>query len=433
MVFQPPFHSDLLPSLTLSTHEPLPIRASLLLNAATQTLRSVPDLPSWLHYPILGNELIAWLGALATLCVAIILLPILRTRLATIVERITRHTKTQWDNALVAIIRSLRLWCLFPAILYASLRFVVLPERVDRFLYVLVVVGIAFQCILISKALIEQSLEILREKSRKSAEAAGDDADISSGILSSLGVAQFIALIVVVSIIILVALDNLGIAVTPLLTGLGIGGIAVALAVQNVLGDLFASLSIVLDKPFLVGDFIVVGDKMGTVERIGIKTTRIRALSGEQLVFANSDLLSSRIQNYKRMQQRRVELAFTLDFDTPLDAINALLAAIKTHIATAELANFDRAHLAGITDTGLQIQVVYILRSADFNTHMDVQQALLAAIIQRCREHDIEFILRRQELRLDEDTLAVLSGPPRCPTTPSHLHHPSQNSGRPDA
>ncbi len=124
-------------------------------------------------------------------------------------------------------------------------------------------------------------------------------------------------------------LDNLGYNVSALLAGLGIGGVAVALALQNVLGDLFASLSIALDKPFVTGDFIIVDDKLGTVSRVGLKTTRVMSLSGEQLVFSNSDLLSSRIRNYKRMEERRVAFSFGVLYQTTIEQLEAIPEMVR--------------------------------------------------------------------------------------------------------
>ncbi len=127
----------------------------------------------------------------------------------------------------------------------------------------------------------------------------------------------------------LLTLDNLGVNVTALVAGLGIGGIAVALAMQNILGDLFASLSIVIDKPFVIGDFIVVDDYKGTVEHVGLKTTRVRSLGGEQLVFSNNDLLKSRVRNYKRMYERRIEFSFGVLYQTPADQLEWIVDEVK--------------------------------------------------------------------------------------------------------
>jgi small-conductance mechanosensitive channel len=192
--------------------------------------------------------------------------------------------------------------------------------------------------------------------------------------------ATFALRVVLWAMLLLVALDNLGVNITTLVTGLGVGGIAVALATQNILGDLFASVSILLDKPFVLGDFVAVDDFMGTVEQIGVKTTRLRALSGEQIVFANGDLLKSRLRNYKSQRERRVVLRLTVDPATPSDKLRSvpsvLRAIVERQVVASKHGRFDRAHFASIGDGGLVFEVVYIIVEPDFNLGMDIQQAV---------------------------------------------------------
>lgn len=221
-------------------------------------------------------------------------------------------------------------------------------------------------------------------------------------IRSALALIQFMGRLVVWSIAFLLILDNLGFDVTALVAGLGIGGVAVALAAQSVLGDLFASLAIVLDKPFEVGDFIIFGDGyLGTVERIGIKTTRIRALSGEQLVVANGDLLNSRIRNYKRMQQRRIVFSIGVTYETPADKLARIPAMLKQIIeAQGDKSRFDRAHLRSFGDFAINYEVVHWVQSADYNVYMDVQQDINLAIIECFANEGIEFAYPTQMLHL---------------------------------
>jgi small-conductance mechanosensitive channel len=194
------------------------------------------------------------------------------------------------------------------------------------------------------------------------------------------------------AIALLVMLDNLGFNVTTLMASLGIGGIAVALAVQNVLGDIFSSISIALDKPFVIGDFIVVEGYMGTVEYVGLKTTRIRSLDGEQIIFSNSELLKSRIRNYKRMQERRVQFGFNIDYETSHALVQMIPGMIKGIIeAQAGGIRFDRAHFKGYGEKALQFEVVYFLPTPDFNAYMDVQQAINLAMLQQFRELGVDF------------------------------------------
>lgn len=201
------------------------------------------------------------------------------------------------------------------------------------------------------------------------------------------GTARLVGLlvrIVLYSLVLLLILDNLpGVEVTALVASLGIGGVAVALATQNILADIFASLSIALDKPFVVGDTIAVRDDVGTVEQIGLKTTRLRSISGEQLVFANGDLLSTRIRNFARQEQRRVVFSFRVRYATPPAQLRTIPALLQAIIAPIEQVRFDRAHLLRFDDLGLLFEVVYVVETADFNRSMDIQQQINLALLEQ--------------------------------------------------
>lgn len=190
----------------------------------------------------------------------------------------------------------------------------------------------------------------------------------------SMAIIGFIARTALWSILCLMILDNLGVNITALVASLGIGGIAVALALQNVLGDVFASLSIVLDKPFVIGDFIIVDNIMGTVEFVGLKTTRLRSLGGEQIVFSNTDLLGSRIRNYKRMFERRVVVGLGVTYDTPRSKLEQIPGAVRRIIESAGKTRFDRAHFRSYGDFALQFEIVYYVLDPDYNRYMDIQQ-----------------------------------------------------------
>ena len=194
-------------------------------------------------------------------------------------------------------------------------------------------------------------------------------------------------------ILLLVALQNFGVAITPLVTGLGIGGIALALATQNILGDLFASLSIVVDKPFVIGDFIVIGDFAGSVEKIGLKTTRIRSIGGEQIIMSNSDLLQSRIRNFKRMAERRVVYTFGLTHETSAEKLERIPSIIRETIEGLEHARFDRAHFKGFSDSAFVFESVFWITSPDYVVFMDVQQMVSLALVRAFQAEAIRFAL----------------------------------------
>jgi small-conductance mechanosensitive channel len=219
-------------------------------------------------------------------------------------------------------------------------------------------------------------------------------------VLGSLGIIGFVARVLIWAVVVLLMLDNLGVDITALVAGLGIGGIAVALAVQNVLGDLLASLSITFDKPFIVGDFLAVGEFLGSVEYIGIKSTRLRSLSGEQIVMSNADLLSSRLRNYGRMAQRRISFTIGVAYETPADTLERLPALIREIVTAESGVRFDRSHFARFAAASLDIETVYFVLSADYNEYMDVQQRINLAILRRFEALRVEFAYPTQKLWL---------------------------------
>ena len=193
-------------------------------------------------------------------------------------------------------------------------------------------------------------------------------------------------------------LDNLGVKISAVVAGLGIGGVAVALAAQAILGDLFSYFVIFFDKPFQIGDFIIVGDKMGEVEMIGIKTTRLRAIGGEQLVFSNKDLTDSRVHNYKKMQRRRVVFKLGVIYQTPAEKLKAIPQIVKSIIEKQNGTTFDRGHFASYGDFSLNFEFVYYVTGADYAKYMDIQQAINLAIFEIFEREQIEFAYPSQTL-----------------------------------
>jgi small-conductance mechanosensitive channel len=222
----------------------------------------------------------------------------------------------------------------------------------------------------------------------------------------SLDIIGFVSRLALWAVVALLTLDNLGVDITALIAGLGIGGIAIALAVQNILGDLFASLSITFDKPFVVGDFLIVGEFMGTVENIGIKSTRLRSLTGEQIVIANADLLASRVRNYQRMQERRVVFTLGVIYATQRATLEKIPALVRDAVECQPEVRFDRCHFARYGAYSLDFETVYYVTTPDYNRHMDVQQAILFGIHAAFERAGIEFAFPTQTLHLSSgDTI----------------------------
>jgi small-conductance mechanosensitive channel len=273
---------------------------------------------------------------------------------------------------------------------YLGAQWLELPPRVDRLLDRAVTIACFWQAGVWLSTL---AVTLLERKRR--------DAGADRALLGSLGILGFVARALIWAVVLLLALDNLGIDVTALVAGLGIGGIAVALAVQNVLGDLLASLSITLDKPFVVGDFVIVGDFMGSVEYVGIKSTRLRSLSGEQIVMSNADLLSSRLRNFGRMAERRVVFTLSVAYETPQDRLECLPGVIRRVIESEAQVRFDRSHFARYGASSLDFETVFYVLSPDYNVYMDIQQRINFELMSEFSRLGVDFAYPTQRLLLE--------------------------------
>ena len=204
--------------------------------------------------------------------------------------------------------------------------------------------------------------------------------------------------ILIWTMMLLSILANLGVNITAMVASLGVGGIAIALAVQTLLSDIFASMSIGIDKPFEIGDFVVFDDVAGNIEHIGLKTTRIRSLSGEQIVCGNSQLLSRVLHNYKRMNTRRIVFKFGISYDTPATKVAEVSAMVRRVIDQVEKTQFDRAHFLSFSESQLTFEVVHIVQTSDYNQYMDIQQEINLGLLEGMRELDVRFAFPRRSV-----------------------------------
>jgi small-conductance mechanosensitive channel len=223
----------------------------------------------------------------------------------------------------------------------------------------------------------------------------------------SLDIINFVARMLIWSLLILVGLDNLGVNITALLAGLGVGGVAVALALQNVLGDLFASLSIALDKPFVIGDNLVIDAFIGKVEHIGIKTTRLRSDSGEQIILSNADILKSRVRNFGRLSEQRILATIRLGFDTPTDKLKALPQLLEKVVREHPQARFERCHLKTLAESSFQFELSYFVQQPAVHPMLDLQQAVNFRIIDELRRLELEFAYPAQLVLLERHRAAL--------------------------
>ncbi len=348
----------------------------------------------------LGNPLETWGLALLMAAGAYLVLEGCRRLLGRNLGKFARWTTGEFDDLLVDLIQRTSFFFLAGLAVYIAAGLVVLPDRARGTVGWAVMMAVVWQCGLWGSQVIEYFIGAhLR--------TLGEDPSAETT-LKAMG---FIGRLLLWTVLLLLGLSNMGVNIGALLAGMGVGGIAVALAVQKILGDLFASLSIVLDKPFVLGDFIIVDDYMGSVEHIGLKTTRLRSLSGEQLVFGNNDLLSSRIRNYKRMNERRILFAFGVTYQTPREKLERIPTIVREILAGIENTRLDRAHFKGFGGSSLDFEVVYYMLVPDYNAYMDVQQKVNLELYSRFGEEDIEFAYPTRTLFLEGGWAAPETAP----------------------
>ena len=338
----------------------------------------------------LGNSVRTWLVALGVFVGVTGALLLLRTVVVRRLAALAGRTATHADDVIVAVLRRTRYFFIVALGIAAASLSLDRPDRVREYIGLATRLAVLMQVGLWANEAID--LWIHRVARRK---AATDLASVTT--INALGI---LTRLVLWTLVFLMALKTFGIDVTALITGLGIAGIAVALAVQNVLGDLLASLSIVLDKPFVVGDTINVDTHTGTVEEIGLKTTRVRSISGEQLVFPNADLLKARIRNFKRMTERRVLLQVGVEYGTPPDTVAAIPGVMREIVEQEEQTRFDRAHFHRFGASSLDFEAVYFILSPDYAVFMDVQQRVNLALMRRFAAMGVAFAFPTQTVHL---------------------------------
>jgi small-conductance mechanosensitive channel len=356
----------------------------------------------WSHV-FLGNPLSAWTLALATFLITFTVLPLAQRFISARRARLSSHGPLQAHSAIdlaaLLVERTNRLF-LWAIAVWLGSRYLTLPPPLERGLTIALVLLFWMQVAMWGMAAVRYAIDARRRR------AAGQDAVLSS----SLEVILFVAGIVIWSIALLLALDNLGIQIRPLLAGLGIGGIALALAVQTLLSDLLASLSIALDRPFAVGDALGIDAYQGTVEYIGVKSTRLRSASGEQIIFANGDIVKARVRNFSRMHERLALFHLGVDYGTPVPALVAIPRAVREIIEAMPDTRFERCHLLS-WNTALQFEVVYFMTKPDYTAYADTQQRINLRILERLRAMDVN-------LAAAMPTTVQLQNPPPAPEGP---------------
>ncbi len=338
-----------------------------------------------------GNSVSRYLATVAIFAAGILALRFVIHRVVQRVKKLAEQTSATIDDFLVEVLDSIALPLLYCFLGYGALKSLALPVAAHKALnYSGLAAGVYF----LVKFLIALTAYGFTVYLRK----RGNDSTLKKSLQGMLMVVQF----VIWGGAVIFFLDNLGFKVSAVLAGLGIGGVAVALAAQAVLKDLFSYFCIIFDRPFVLGDFIIVGDYLGTIEHIGIKTTRIRSLSGEMMIFSNSDLTDSRVRNYKLMERRRVLFQLKVVYQTPLERIKEIPVMLEKIIKGVEGAVFDRAHFLSFGDFSLDFEVVYYVIGGDYNKYMDIQQQINFAVMRGFAEKKIEFAYPSQTVFLQK-------------------------------
>lgn len=346
---------------------------------------------SLLEHSIFGNSIYSYLSSLAIFIAGIAGVYVFKRYILARLKKWAESTTTKIDDLLVQSLQKSLVPILYFGSLYVALHSLVLSPKFERVIDVAAIIVVTLLIVRSITTAVSFGLHsYLREESGS-----------ESGERQLKGVGN-LANFLIWALAVVFILDNLGVRVSAVVAGLGIGGVAVALAAQAVLGDLFSYFVIFFDKPFVIGDFIVVGDKMGTVEYVGIKTTRIRSLSGEQLVFSNTDLTNSRVHNFKKMEKRRVVFKLGVVYQTPMEKLKAIPSIVKDIIVAQEDTTFDRGHFAAYGDFSLNFEFVYFVTGADYNKYMDIQQAINLAIFEVFEREGIAFAYPSQTVFVNQ-------------------------------
>jgi small-conductance mechanosensitive channel len=341
----------------------------------------------------LGNSARTWATALGATAIALTVFWLIKRFVLRYFRRFSRRTETDIDDLIAEVSSKTKFWLLAIIALYIGSIVLSVPPDVQAWVRALTAIAALTQAALWGDALLTGWL-IRYQKSQGT-----DEADELTTVKVAAVVVRFAFFIIVG----LIALDNIpGVEVTTLIASLGIGGIAVALAVQNILGDLFASLIIVLDRPFSIGDLVKVDDFLGTVEAIGLKTTHVRSYTGEEVIFGNSDLLGSRLRNYRELAKRLVITTIGVTQDTPPAMLERVPDMLQEVVEPIEFAKFARASFSEIGASSFDFQLVFSTLTPDFGVHMSIRHAVNLGIVRRFEEEGIELAYPTQVVLVED-------------------------------
>jgi small-conductance mechanosensitive channel len=340
------------------------------------------ELSQLLEFKFLDNSILRWSIALLAFLVTFTVLPLVRGYIAALRKRHAEGLHLPAVELASLLAYRTRPWFLWAVAFWLAARMLTTPPRVELWTDRAMLILLALQVGIWASAAVAFRIHHRR--------AATGDTDPTG----ALAIVNFVAAIIIWSLVILVALDNLGVNITALVAGLGIGGIAVALAVQTTLSNLLGSLAIALDKPFVVGDTITVDQDTGRVEKIGISNTRLRSVQGEQIIISNADLLKARVHNFGRMYERRVLFTIGVLYDTPREIVQRIPAILEAAVRANEKTRFERSHFSAYGESALQFETVYFVLDADYILYANIQQAINLRILEEFERLGIKFAYR---------------------------------------
>lgn len=339
-----------------------------------------------------SNTMLDWIQALLLFAGLNLLLKIIQVIIIARLKRLTDRTRTDFDDVIIEIFTRIKPPFYILVSLYFAVQMLTVSALVERIIYASFILVAIYEVVQALSRLVDYFID-------KYIRAAEENGDVEQAQTMASAAGVFVKVVLWVLGIVL-ALSNLGLNITSLVASLGIGGIAVALAIQNILGDIFSSFSIYADKPFKLGDFIVVGQDKGTVEKIGLKSTRIRTLQGEQLVISNRELTSARVQNFKKLEKRRASFVIGVAYGTALEKLKSIPDIVTEIIQAEEKAELDRCHFVSFGDSSLNFETVFYFDSPDYGEYMDALQRINFALYERFASVRIEFAFPTQTIHL---------------------------------
>lgn len=336
-----------------------------------------------LNTVFLGNSIESYLYFILIFIGILIVFKIVQNIILLRLGRLAKKTKTEVDDKMIEIVRGLRPAFYFTLALWLSLQRLSINDVFHKVINILLVIAVVYQCIYVIQTIIDF---LVSRKER------------DEGTQNAIGFITKIAKFIIWFLAFLLVLSNFGVNITSLLAGLGIGGIAIAMALQRVLGDLFSSITIYLDKPFQVGDFVLVNGEWGTIEKIGLKSTRIRSVRGEEIIMSNTELTSVKVNNFRKLESRRVDLKIGVVYGTPNTKLKKIPKIIKDALKSEKLAELDRSNFADFGESALLFETVYYIKSNEYKKYMDIKEKVNLKIKTEFEKEGIEMAFPTQTI-----------------------------------